>query len=540
MQQIQDKYDYDNIYLLNNKGEIVLSIIENAVIPLDQSTLQSFLEAVKTQKTIFGDFHYFPPHNKIHLDVITPVISRGEQGEEVVGGMVFMVNPEKFLFPLIQSWPTPSSTAETLLVRREGDAVLFLNTLRHHPGEPLGLRRPLADRNLPAARAVAGWEGPLEGVDYRGVPVLAVTKAIPGTTWHMVAKIDLKEIFRPLYLEARLMIAGAVAVMLLVGAVLGWTLSAQRKRHYASLYHLEQERQEVLQHFEHLVKFANDIILLLDREGNLQEANDRAVATYGYSREELLQLNIRDLLADPATPSWFGLGQEQPQGHGVVSETVHRRRDGSTLVVEGSTNLIRLSGEDYFQAIIRDISERKQAEAELRRREQQYRALVSNIPGFIFTGYADYTVDFFDDRIEAYVGYRVEDFHAKRIKWSELLIPEDLAAAKAIFVRALKHDGQYVREYRIRKQGGEIVWIQERAQIIKRPGGEIDYINGIFYDITARKRIEENFLKEKTSPTTSSIACPGSFIYLTKPSGSCAGMPILSGSPVTAARSLPS
>jgi len=116
--------------------------------------------------------------------------------------------------------------------------------------------------------------------------------------------------------------------------------------------------------------------------------------------------------------------------------------------------------------------------------------LVNNIPGIVFKGYADYTVEFFDNKIETFTGYPKEEFNDKRLKWSKLIIPQDLQDARGIFHQALKGDRNYIREYRIKKQGGEIVWIQERGQIVEGPDGKIDHISGIFFDITLSRRMQ--------------------------------------------------
>jgi signal transduction histidine kinase len=108
-----------------------------------------------------------------------------------------MINPEKTLFPLIQSWPTPSKTSETLLVRQEGDSILFLNELRHKNNTALKFKLPVS-KELPASVAVSGYEGVFEGLDYRGVPVISFLKKIPDSPWFMVAKVDKKEIYSPL------------------------------------------------------------------------------------------------------------------------------------------------------------------------------------------------------------------------------------------------------------------------------------------------------------------------------------------------------
>ncbi len=126
--------------------------------------------------------HRIPPHRRPN---------------QVIGFVILRIDPVKFLFPLIQAWPTPSPSAETLLVRREGDDVLFLNELRHRQGTAMKLRLPLRTPGLPAARAVSGKTGAALGRDYRGVAVWSVSRPVAGTSWFIVAKIDRDEIERP-------------------------------------------------------------------------------------------------------------------------------------------------------------------------------------------------------------------------------------------------------------------------------------------------------------------------------------------------------
>jgi len=176
-------YGYDHIVLLNKRGEVVFIANEKHLGAMNGSTLKLFHAALTAKKIIFGSFYHCQLHKTVHIDLVVPVVSRRDHKDEVVGGIIFMIDPDKFLYPLIQSWPTPSPTAETLLVEQVGDAVLFLNEPRHTKAAPLTLKFPLTDKRLPGAGAVEGWQGALEGNDYRGVPVLAVTKAIPDTPW---------------------------------------------------------------------------------------------------------------------------------------------------------------------------------------------------------------------------------------------------------------------------------------------------------------------------------------------------------------------
>jgi hypothetical protein len=112
--------------------------------------------------------------------------------------VVIRTDPNRFLFPFIQSWPIPSATAETLLFRREGNNVLFLKELRHRSDTSVRLQVPVDEKNLLASQVLRGDALPdqaVEGMDYRDIPVLGVVKAIPGTPWFLVAKLDKGELY---------------------------------------------------------------------------------------------------------------------------------------------------------------------------------------------------------------------------------------------------------------------------------------------------------------------------------------------------------
>jgi PAS domain S-box-containing protein len=132
-----------------------------------------------------------------------------------------------------------------------------------------------------------------------------------------------------------------------------------------------------------------------------------------------------------------------------------------------------------------------EADAAIRRSEQRFRLLVTNIPAIVFTGYADGSVDFLNHKVEAITGYPREWFDSRRLKWLELVLPEDLEDAKGTLINALKGDKAYVREYRLRSKDAKVIWIQERSHIVLTPDGQIDQISGVFFDITARKEMEE-------------------------------------------------
>jgi PAS domain S-box-containing protein len=133
----------------------------------------------------------------------------------------------------------------------------------------------------------------------------------------------------------------------------------------------------------------------------------------------------------------------------------------------------------------------KQLEEALNESKERYKLLIKNLPCVVYRGFKDFSVEFFDDKIELFTGIHVNEFNSKRIKWSDVIVKEDIEAARMIFIQALKADKSYVREYRIKTRFGSINWIQERGQIICNDKGEIEYVGGVFFDITDYKRAEQ-------------------------------------------------
>jgi PAS domain S-box-containing protein len=124
-------------------------------------------------------------------------------------------------------------------------------------------------------------------------------------------------------------------------------------------------------------------------------------------------------------------------------------------------------------------------------RDLDFKLLLNNIPAVVFKGYLDGAVDFFDQKIEEMTGYPPKDFESRNRKWTDLVLDEDAEMVKQAFILALKTNKSYVREYRIRNRDGKILWIQERSQIIRDKIGNVQYVSGIFFDITAQKQTEE-------------------------------------------------
>jgi hypothetical protein len=128
MGSLQKNYEYERVMLFDKKGMIKLSVPEKSRVVCSY-TQQPVLDVIHTKKIILADFHRSDSTGSIHLGLIVPLLV--QQGRNIlpIGVLLLEINPYRFLYPFIQSWPTPSQTSETLLVRREGDEVVYLNEL---------------------------------------------------------------------------------------------------------------------------------------------------------------------------------------------------------------------------------------------------------------------------------------------------------------------------------------------------------------------------------------------------------------------------
>ncbi len=245
MQSLISNYDYQSILLIDNKKNVRLYYPSFDTI--DNFLEFSIPEVFRKREIIFSDLHRSENMSAIHIDMMVPLFTRSKSDSTIFGVVVFRINPAITLFPFIQAWPTPSKSSETLLLRRDGDSVVFLNELRHKKNTALRLKFPLDNMSLPAAKAALGFEGEFQGLDYRNIQVVSNLKKIPDSPWFMVAKTDKEEIYSPLYKQLTEISVIAALLILIASAVIGLIWRNQRVGYYIKQLEYEHERNQALE-----------------------------------------------------------------------------------------------------------------------------------------------------------------------------------------------------------------------------------------------------------------------------------------------------
>lgn len=375
MRKIQQSYHYDRILLLDPSGAERLSE-PGAAEPVASHLRGDVASALEEKEVAFLDFRRDAEGQPVYLAVTVPILDE-QDGSPPLGVLALRIDPEQYIYPMISRWPVPSATAETLLVRREGNEVVFLNNLRFQKDSALTLRRPLGAVELPAVKAVRGEKGVATGVDYRGVPVLAAVHAVPDSPWYLVARMDLEEVYAPMWerLGETILFVAIMLLCVATGMTLVWW--QQRTRFYRQRYEAERERawlQDVIS------RSLNEVYVFDPDTLRFSFVNAGACRNMGYTLDELARLTPLDINPNFTESAFRTMIQPLLTGERelLVFETVQRRKDGSSYPIEVHLQYVKTAGEPVFLSIINDITERKRAERAIRRLNRVY-AVLSDI-----------------------------------------------------------------------------------------------------------------------------------------------------------------
>ena len=255
-------------------------------------------------------------------------------------------------------------------------------------------------------------------------------------------------------------------------------------------HQLEEERQ----HFAALLDLANqlfdqasDSILIADMHGQLTEVNASACRMLGYAREELIGKNIRDILSPEDVPR-LAAAREYLLSAGMVqvAEWTNLRKDGTPVPVEASAKILP---DGRWQAIVRDISERKRIERTLQESEERFRLTIDEAP----IGMALVALDGRFVRVNRalceIVGYPSDEL--TRLSFQAITHPDDVARDRAALGQLIRGEmSRYQREKRYISKDGRIVEIMLSVSVLRdRDGTPLNFISQM-EDISERKRAE--------------------------------------------------
>lgn len=338
-------YNYSDVLLVDREGRIRLGLGQHrSLLPGYKTPLN---EAFYKGTPVFSDLHADRKHQTPHLSVAAPFFTGEGRERKPIGAIILISDASQFLYPLIQTWPTPSKSAETLLVARDGNNALILNDLRHTKDTALKMRIPLNRTDIIAVMAVLGKQGIVTGRDYRGTEVMAALTKVSGFPWYMVAKVDRKELYADWrarsfqFMLLFLALTGGIAAM----ALAFW--QRHKKDQYLALYQAESDLRASVQRHKITLEAIGDAVIATDPLGQVEFLNPVAETLTGWSQSEaagrplaevfrIINKESRESVEEPVTRV---LREETVVG--LANHTLLIARDGREIPIADSAAPIR-------------------------------------------------------------------------------------------------------------------------------------------------------------------------------------------------------
>lgn len=214
---LQERAKYVAVYLVDPQGQLQLSADDSPHKKLPAPEQQALQEAMTQAVAVAVEPRIDPVFAFPFFSVMAPLF----EGAQAIGAVWLVSDVRSTLYPILDRWPTPSDTAESSIVTRQDDALIYLSPLRHATNAGLNARSLLTRTSDPAVQAILGTRGIFSAQDYRAKEVIAMASAVPDSPWLVVTKVDVAEVMANTQSRELLALGLPVTLgLLLVGVLL--------------------------------------------------------------------------------------------------------------------------------------------------------------------------------------------------------------------------------------------------------------------------------------------------------------------------------
>ena len=451
--------------------------------------------ALQNRKVEFGDIVKSEGAEGLDLSLAAPVM---DTAGEPMAAIVFRRDPQDDVLPIVERWPTFSDSAETMLVRREGDHVTYLNRLRHAPDPPLARQVKLTRRGVVSVQALmTGQVGTIDGHDYRGAHVLAEVRRVPGTSWLMIAKIDQDEMLA----EARYKLR-AKGVVILLAALLSLAgvfayFGRRQQAYYRELYATERERREAEQETRATLYSIGDAVITTDGDARVRRMNPVAEQLSGWTEADAAGRPLHDVFRIISEDTRRAV--ESPAVRvlrdgvivGLANHTLLLTRDGREVPIADSAAPIRDALGDEPSGVVlvfRDQTRERDVQRVIQRDAQRLRVLFDQtLDGIVLI--EDGRVAECNAAYARMLGRTLEETRQCCVwDWDVQLDTEEKFFA--VYPASAPRLGRF--EGRFRRKDGSVFDVEVTHTPVEWDGQSMAFC--VVRDITERKRMEEAML----------------------------------------------
>jgi PAS domain S-box-containing protein len=199
-----------------------------------------------------------------------------------------------------------------------------------------------------------------------------------------------------------------------------------------------------------------------------------------------------------------------PEGHGQHTgggsqATIGQRKDGSTFPLEMAMGEWSDRGARKLMVVLRDISERREAERRLRESEERFRQIAERIGDVLYVIEVDNSYSYVSPAYEALWGQPVRELHERERAWLDAVHPEDRQRVVEAHEK-LRGGVVFDEEYRLVHAGGGVRWVRDRAFPVKDERGGVGRILGVAHDVTRERALAEELHQAQKMEAVGALA----------------------------------
>ena len=374
VKQLQANHHYD-FFLLSKTGKVDFVEDKNKF-PISSMVSSKAAECITSKKVMLIDFYQNEYNEHIFLSLLIPLNIEG-YGAPLNEVAVFRISPIDYIYPTLAIWPAPFQTADILLLRQEGNSMLFLNNTKNTTDAALRKSLPIVDtfdENRPvyySGRKI--WT--MHGIT--GQLYLAYSKKIEGSPWVLVTRIVKDEAYKPL-LDRSILLFFIIAVFFVAIIVaLFFVLHFQKLKSIRLKLESEKQLREHEDLYSALLRNVPQKIFFKNRDLVYESCNEPLAFELGISHEEIVGKTDYDLHSKEEADKFrtddlriISAGKAEQ-----FEEEYHQNSETKTILINKVPVHDEMGNVTGILGVYTDISQRKRNELQIKRLNRVYSVL---------------------------------------------------------------------------------------------------------------------------------------------------------------------
>lgn len=355
--EIKNDFEFVSINIFNKKAELLYST--DSTKSIYNNFLKHELTVLLQKESSDLSNLYFGENKNLIQAIITPV----KISNTIIGYIWTEVSFYEYLHPIITYTKQETDDVEYILLKKQSDLGFILRDIEEN-GEYKIRTIPISKSDKNELESFIRGKEFFKDAKFKGSKIFASINDIPNTDWILLAKINQDKVTQSTK-NAALLVSIVSVLLIVLSASITYAIWKRSRLHFLTkTLTLRKEKDALSERYTSLTKYANDVILSIDKNGIILEANQKAFDLYGYNQKELIGMDLLHLSQD-RNKDIKVIFSSVNNPEGILYETNQRRKNGTIVPVEISAKLIKQADEEILLAIIRDNTERKKLELDL-------------------------------------------------------------------------------------------------------------------------------------------------------------------------------